>query len=109
MLWCALFSLIVVAGYVDTASVVRWCMGAKKDASLGAVRRVLRVFRAACHYGDPAKMDDDEDSSLKIASDSAFQHILVFTLNEADSCFRRLLAVGNTSGPLPPATFSSSK
>lgn len=95
------------AGYVDTASMKRWCTGAKKDATLGAVRRVVQLFRTACHYGDPAR--DDDDSSMRIASDSAFQHILVFTLTEADSFFRKLLSLEPGCAHLPAATFKSAK
>ena len=97
----------VLAGYVDTASMKRWCTGAKKDASLGAVRRVIQLFRTACHYGDPAK--DDDDSSMRIASDSAFQYILVFTLTEADSFFRKLLGLEAGCAHLPVATFTTAK
>jgi hypothetical protein len=93
---------------VDTSSVKRWCEGAKRYASLAAVRRVLQVFRAACHHGDPAN-DSDEDSSLRIASDAAFQHILIFTLTEMDSCFRRLLSLKSAPTPVPESTFSSPK
>jgi hypothetical protein len=85
----------------------RWCAGAKKDASLGAVRRVMQLFRTACHHGDPAK--DNDDSSMRIASDSAFQHILVFTLTEADSFFRRLLSLEDGCAHLPAGTFTTAK
>lgn len=51
----------------------------------------MKAFRAACHYGDPQA--DHGDGNLRIMSDAAFQKILVFTLNEADTFFRRLLGV----------------
>lgn len=96
------------AGYIDTVSIKRWCDGAKKDASLGAVKRVIQLFRTACHYGDPAKNDDD--SSMRIASDSAFQQILVFTLTEADGFFRKLLSLEEDScAHLPASTFQTAK
>jgi hypothetical protein len=85
----------------------RWCAGAKQDASLGAVRRVIQLFRTACHYGDPSQ--DDDDSSIRIASDSAFQYILAFTLTEADSFFRKLLSLEGGCAHLPASTFTTAK
>lgn len=85
-------------------------MGAKEDASLRAVRNVLSLYRAACHYGDPASSDDEAGSRLRIASDAAFQRILVFTLSEADTFFRRLLSLNPGAGTgIPAATFKSAK
>jgi nucleolar complex protein 2 len=89
--------MCATAGRLDSALVARWCAGAAEDASLGAVARVLRAYRAACHAGDPQRDGnnghDDADGGLRVASDAAFQEILVFTLREADRCFRRLLGV----------------
>lgn len=83
------------AGRLDSALIAKWCAGAAEDASLGAARNVLKAFRAACHYGDPAA--GDEDGGLRIMSDAAFQQILLFTLREADGIFRRLLGVAGKS------------
>jgi nucleolar complex protein 2 len=78
---------------VDTATAQRWCAAAA-DGSLGAARRVLQAFRAACHLGDTA--DDPTaggGSRLRIMSDAAFQRVLVFALTEADGILRRLLGL----------------
>lgn len=83
--------------------VERFCAGAKEDASMGAIRNVLSLYRAACHYGDPATHDDEDGSRLRIASDAAFQRILVFTLSEADTFFRRLLSLSTCPGTTIPA------
>eukprot|EP00892_Ulva_mutabilis_P007512 jgi/Ulvmu1/5132/UM021_0149.1 len=100
----------VPSGYASTAIVDRACAGAKGDASLGAVRTVLSLYRAACHHGDPATTEVEDGAQLRIASDTAFQRILVFTLSEADTFFRRLLSLCTTAqGAVPAATFKSSK
>jgi hypothetical protein len=46
---------------------------------------------------------------MHIASDAAFQHILVFTLTEADSLFRRVLSLADGCAQLPAATFTTTK
>lgn len=83
--------------------VERLCAGAKEDATLGAVRNVLLLYRAACHFGDPATNDGEDGPRLRIASDAAFQRILVFTLTEADTFFRRLLSLCTSPGAAIPA------
>lgn len=93
-----------VPGRLDSAKVEKWCKGAREDASLGAVRNVMRAFRAACHYGDQQAHDDD--GNLQIMSDAAFQQVLVFTLTEADTFFRRLLSLP-ASGAVPSSTWNT--
>jgi hypothetical protein len=29
-----------------------WCAAAKRNPSLPSLKRLLRAYRAACHYGD---------------------------------------------------------
>lgn len=103
---------------LDLALAERWCAGAAEHASLGAVRNVLRAFRAACHHGDAptsGNVDHDEDGGgavaskrMRIASDAAFHKILVFTLTEADTFFRRLLGVQGKAR-LADADFTGAK
>ena len=85
-------------------------MGAKEDASLGAVRSVMSLYRSACHYADPPDNGIEDGARLRIASDAAFQRILIFTLSEADTFFRRLLTIDASPGtPIPAATVKSAK
>lgn len=94
------------AGRLDTALVEKWCRGAKENATLGAVRNVVRAFRAACPSGDPQAQG--AASNLRIMSDAAFQRVLIFTLTEADTFFRRLLNAP-PSGALADSTFTGGR
>lgn len=77
---------------------------------MGSFRNILSLYRSACHYGDPNSDTDEAAMGLRIASDGAFQRILVFTLSEADSFFRQLLSVRQLPGfAIPSGIFKSSK
>ncbi|XP_020094392.1 nucleolar complex protein 2 homolog [Ananas comosus] len=77
------------AKVITTEMVDSWCKAIKKDRKVGAVRSLLRAFRAACHYGD----DGENDSAPKfsIISSNVFNQIMVFVLNEMDGILRGLL------------------
>lgn len=72
---------------ITSESLKSWCTAAEKNASLGAVRQMTRLYRIACHYGD------DEDESLRLASSAVYNKILLFMLTKSDSIFRKALSI----------------
>lgn len=72
---------------ITSESLKSWCAAAEKNASLGAVRQMTRLYRIACHYGD------DEDESLRLASSAVYNKILLFMLGKADGIFRKALSI----------------
>lgn len=60
----------------------RCCEAAKASASVGTVHQLMKVFRAACHYGDS---EQQTEISLQITSSRAFNKIMLFTLAEVRS------------------------
>lgn len=78
---------------ITSESLTSWCRAAQKNASIGAVRQVTRLYRVACHFGDE---DEDQDESLKLASSAVYNNILLFMLGKADGIFRK--ALGMTGG-----------
>ena len=68
--------------------VTKLCKRAASADSLGAVRNLLRAYRAAAHYGDE---DEDEEAGVRLASSSAFHALVTFTLEEMDTILRGLL------------------
>lgn len=66
-----------------------WCGAALNDASLGAVRMLLKVYRTACHYGDS---EESVVEGMQLASSSVYNRILLFVLKEFDDIFRHMLA-----------------
>jgi nucleolar complex protein 2 len=77
------------SGVVTSESLKSWCHAAQKNASVGAVRQVTRLYRIACHYGD----EEDDDESLKLASSAVYNNILLFMLGKADGMFRKALGM----------------
>lgn len=77
------------AKVITTEMVDSWCKAIKKDRKVGAVRSLLRAFRAACHYGDDG--EDDSAPKFSIISSNVFNQIMVFVLNEMDGILRGLL------------------
>lgn len=60
-----------------------WCEAAKSGTSLAAAARLLRAYRAACHYADSADegANAEDDSGLRIASGTAFNDLLARDLS----------------------------
>ena len=77
------------SGVITSESLKSWCQAAQKNASVGAVRQVTRLYRIACHYGD----EEDHDESLKLASSAVYNNILLFMLGKADGIFRKALGM----------------
>ena len=73
---------------LTSAVVTKLCERAASADSLGAVRNLLRAYRAAAHYGDE---DEDEEAGVRLASSSAFHALVTFTLEEMDTILRGLL------------------
>jgi nucleolar complex protein 2 len=78
-------------GVITSESIKSWCRAAQKNASIGAVRQVTRLYRIACHHGDGD--GEDEESSLKLASSAVYNNILLFMLGKADGIFRKALGM----------------
>ena len=77
-------------GTVTLALVDSWCTAALKNASLGAMRSLLRAYRVACHYGDS---EDQVQEGLRLGSSAAYNRLMLFVLREADTIFKRILGV----------------
>eukprot|EP00854_Cymbomonas_tetramitiformis_P003913 gene3913-4876_t len=56
-----------------------------------SVKKLLRGYRSACHYGD-AQLDD-LDSEYNIASSNVFNKLMLFVLREIDGIFRSILGM----------------
>jgi len=72
---------------IDSKYLSSWCEAAEKNASLGAIKYLCRVYRAACHHGD----GDDAEESLELMSSAVYNHIMLFMLQRADDIFRKAL------------------
>lgn len=81
---------------ITTTNVDSWCTAIIQKGSLGAIRSMLRAFRAACHHGDDA--EDGSGQKFTILSSSVFNKIMVFVLNEMDGVLRKLLEAPNAGG-----------
>lgn len=79
------------ANVITSESLKSWCHAAQKNASLGAVRQMTRLYRIACHYGDT----DGEEESLRLASSAVYNNILLFMLGKADGIFRKALEISS--------------
>ena len=77
------------ASVITSESLKSWCDAAQKNASLGAVKQMTRLYRIACHYGD----EDAGEESLQLASSAVYNNILLFMLGKADDMFRKALAI----------------
>lgn len=62
-----------------------WCAAARDQASLAAMKALLKAYRVACHYGDG---DEEMAATLRITSGAVFNRVLLFMLKEADGIFR---------------------
>ncbi|BDA42546.1 Nucleolar complex protein 2 homolog [Coccomyxa sp. Obi] len=67
-----------------------WCTEASQHASLRAMRKLLKAFRLACHYGDS---EVEVHETLTATSSSVFNKLLIFMLKEAVGIFRKLLGI----------------
>lgn len=82
---------VITSAMVDT-----WCNEIRDGAKLGAVRSLLRAFRAACHYGDDS--GDDPSAKFSTMSSGVFNTIMLFVLNEMDGILRALLKLPPSGG-----------
>ena len=74
---------------VTTALMNKWCKVAKKQAPLGTVRNLLKAYRIACNQGS----GEEVATTMKIASASVYNNLMLFVLKEVDSLLRRLLGI----------------
>ncbi|KAI9092574.1 hypothetical protein K1719_027702 [Acacia pycnantha] len=81
---------------LTTAEVDSWCKSIQENASLSAVRSLLKAFRMACHYGDDG--GGESTTKLNIISSSVFNKIMLFVLNEMDGILRTLLKLPSSGG-----------
>ncbi|KAK3260781.1 hypothetical protein CYMTET_30281 [Cymbomonas tetramitiformis] len=78
-------------GVLTTKMVTEWCKAAKENRDIASVKKLLRGYRSACHYGD-AQLDD-LDSEYNIASSNVFNKLMLFVLREIDGIFRSILGM----------------
>ena len=76
---------------VDAKELRKWCDAAQKG-SLGALRRILTAYRAACHLGDD-KGDGAASAHMLLTSSGAYNSTMIFALTQADRCFREALGL----------------
>lgn len=81
---------------ITSAMVDSWCNAVSKNAKIGPIRSLLKVYRTACHYGDDG--GDDPSTKFSIMSSSVFNKILLFVLNEMDRLLRGLLQLPLSGG-----------
>ena len=79
-----------------------WCTVAKKTASPGILRNLLRAYRVACHHGDT---EDSVNTTMKLASSAVYNKLMLFVLQEADSLLRR--SIGIEGDPEPSVILKS--
>ncbi|EFN57450.1 hypothetical protein CHLNCDRAFT_142934 [Chlorella variabilis] len=78
-------------GGVTLAMVEGWCQAARDNASIGAVRNIMKAYRVACHYGDS---EEQVEESMRIASSAVYNKLMLFVLREIDGIFQRVLLEG---------------
>ncbi|KZV56444.1 hypothetical protein F511_08342 [Dorcoceras hygrometricum] len=81
---------------ITSAMVDSWCNAIHDGPKLGAVRSILRAFRAACHYGDDG--GDDPTTNFSTMSSAVFNKVMLFVLNEMDGILRELLKLPSSGG-----------
>ncbi|KAL3850067.1 hypothetical protein ACJIZ3_011949 [Penstemon smallii] len=81
---------------ITTAMVDSWCTEIHDGAKIGAIRSLLRAFRAACHYGDDS--GDDSTTKFSTMSSSVFNKIMLVVLTEMDGILRGLLKLPPSGG-----------
>ncbi|KAJ9520966.1 hypothetical protein QJQ45_022715 [Haematococcus lacustris] len=85
---------------VSSQLLAQWVDSARRSASLGAMRQLVRAFRAACRYGDSEQQEEDE---LRIGSGAVYNAVMLFMLREGDGLFRRLLGLQGRQQDAPLA------
>ena len=76
---------------LTTEIVKKLCANAEGGKSLGGAKALFQAYRAACHFGDDE--NDGDESSVRLASSSAFHELVQFTLMNGDGILRALLGV----------------
>lgn len=69
---------------VTTALMNKWCEVAKRQAPLGTVKNLLKAYRIACNQGSA----EEVASTMKIASASVYNNLMLFVLKEVDLLLR---------------------
>ena len=76
---------------LTTEIVKKLCANAEGGKSLAGAKALFQAYRAACHFGDDE--NDGDESSVRLASSSAFHELVQFTLMNGDGILRALLGV----------------
>mmetsp|Transcript_5441 Transcript_5441/g.18317 ORF Transcript_5441/g.18317 Transcript_5441/m.18317 type:complete len:793 (+) Transcript_5441:122-2500(+) len=76
---------------ITSEIVQKLCDNAEGGQSLGGAKALLQAYRAACHYGDDE--NDGDETSVRLASSSAFHELVQYTLSNGDDILRGLLGV----------------
>ncbi|KAK7286699.1 hypothetical protein RJT34_21885 [Clitoria ternatea] len=86
-----------VGKLLTSASVDSLCKLIKEQQSVPALTCLINAYRAACHNDSEATGVSGCILSHGIQKSETFSKILMFMLHEADTIFRRLLGISNTS------------
>ncbi|KDD73570.1 hypothetical protein H632_c2047p0, partial [Helicosporidium sp. ATCC 50920] len=78
-----------------------WGASLAETRSMTSFRRLLKAFRAACHYGDAD--EGPEDGNLGIGSAAVFNRVLLLVLRETDGALRHLLGFSPSRDVAPAA------
>ena len=87
---------------LTTEVVKKLCVNAEGGTSLAGAKALFQAYRAACHYGDDE--NDGDESSVRLASSSAFHELVQYTLVNGDGILRGLLGV-KSEGDEPSHVF----
>lgn len=82
---------------LTSASVDSLCKLVKEQHSLSALTCLINAYRAACHNDSEATCVSGCVSSHGIQKSETFCKILMFTLHEADTIFRKFLGISTSS------------
>ena len=87
---------------VGTSDLAKW-REAAAQGGLGALKRLLAAYRAACHLGD-----EGQQGTFALEGPGAYNEAMLFTLMEADRGFRAALSL-NLAEKAPKALAQSKR
>ncbi|XP_062092826.1 protein REBELOTE isoform X2 [Humulus lupulus] len=84
--------------FLTSSDVDSWCQLVTEQQNLSALTSLLNGYRTACHYrAQSSGVINAADSRHRFQSSETFCKILIFTLNDADNIFRKLLGLSNSN------------
>ncbi|KAM6582671.1 hypothetical protein CsatB_009673 [Cannabis sativa] len=83
--------------FLSSSDVDCWCQLVTEQQNLAALTSLLNGYRTACHYRAQSSGVIIAGSRHRFQSSETFCKILIFTLNEADNIFRKLLGLSKSN------------